>query len=322
MPHFTDAQTTSDAADDVEDTGRVHDACHASDGEEERKPVRVALVQAACGEDRNANIDQGVQAISDAARQGAQIVCLQELFATPYPCQAERHERFEDAESLEGPICRRLQAVAKELKLVIVGSFFERRAAGLFHNSAVVFDPGGRRLGHYRKIHIPDDPHYYEKFYFTPGENGPQVVETPFGRIGLGICWDQWFPEHARLLSLAGAELIVYPTSIGWLINEKQDWGASQYGAWETMLRSHAIANGVYVAAANRVGIEGAIEFWGASVAADPFGNLIARGSHDQPGVVQFEFDRACIETARTHWPFLRDRRIDGYQDLTRRYLD
>jgi N-carbamoylputrescine amidase len=276
----------------------------------------------ACGEDRQANVDRAMQQVREAARQGARIVCLQELFAGLYPCQAEEHAMFAWAESIPGPTSERMAGLARELEIVITGSIFERRAQGLYHNTAVVFDVDGSMAGFYRKMHIPDDPLYYEKFYFAPGDTGFTVAETALARIGVGVCWDQWYPEAARLFALAGAEILLYPTAIGWMARDKPIYGRSQQEAWETMMRSHAIANGLYVGAANRVGFEGSLEFWGGSFVYDPYGNLMYRASHSQEEVVTVDCDLELIDTARTHWPFFRDRRIDAYAGLTQRWID
>lgn len=285
-------------------------------------PILVAAIQTTIGSDRPSNLDQTARHVRDAARQGARLVCLQELFATPYFCQTEDHRHFELAESIPGPTTEWLSELARDLKIVLVGSLFERRAPGLYHNTAAVFDTDGSLSGIYRKMHVPDDPGYYEKFYFTPGDLGFQTFETRVGRIGVCICWDQWFPEAARLTALAGAQFLVYPTAIGWLAEEKSDYGASQLDAWRTMMRSHAIANGVHVIAPNRVGVEGQIEFWGHSFIADPYGNLLAQADERDAAVVIASCDPGLTEVARTHWPFLRDRRIDAYHDLTRRMID
>lgn len=284
--------------------------------------VRVGLVQLRATTDKQENVQRTLEGIETAASRGAQIVCLQELFHGQYPCQTEDHDRFAEAESIPGPTSEALAQAARQHQIVIVGSLFERRAAGLYHNTATVHDADGTLLGIYRKMHIPDDPRYYEKFYFTPGDLGFRSFETRFAKIGVCICWDQWYPEAARLTALHGAEVIFYPTAIGWLPEERAQYGASQHQAWETMMRSHSIANGVYVAAANRVGREGDIEFWGASFVSDPYGNVLQRANHDEEGVVFVDIDRSLLDVARTHWPFLRDRRIDAYQDLSRRYLD
>jgi len=282
----------------------------------------IALAQMRCVASKQANVEKALARIAEAADAGANVVCLQELFATPYPCQSEDHARFADAEPIPGPTSEALAEAAQRHHVVVVGSLFERRAAGLYHNTAVIFDADGRQSGFYRKMHIPDDPLYYEKFYFTPGDLGFSSAATSAGRLGACVCWDQWYPEAARLTALAGAEVIFYPTAIGWHPSEKAEYGASQHSAWETMMRSHAIANGVFVAAVNRTGIEGEIEFWGASFVADPNGNVLARATHDCEETLVVECNLDQIDVVRTHWPFLRDRRIDAYQDLTRRYVD
>ncbi len=275
-----------------------------------------------CTEQKSTNVDKALARIADAAAAGAQIVCLQELFSTTYLCQSEDHERFALAEPIPGPTSQLLQQAAAQHGVVVIGSLFERRAAGLYHNTTAVFDTDGSDLGIYRKMHIPDDPLYYEKFYFTPGDLGFRTFATRFGRLGVAICWDQWFPEAARLMALQGAEILFYPTAIGWLPDEKAMYGKGQHNAWETSMRGHAIANGLYVAATNRVGCEQQLEFWGASFLADPYGQVMHRAAHDQEELVLVQVDRSLINTARTHWPFLRDRRIDAYQDLTRRFID
>lgn len=284
--------------------------------------VELALIQMTCGSDKQANVDKAESQIRLAAQDGAEIVCLQELFSTPYPCQSEDHGQFDLAEPIPGPTSERLAGLARTLGIVIVSSLFERRTAGLYHNTAVVFDADGSTAGMYRKMHIPDDPLYYEKFYFTPGDLGFRAIATSKGRIGVCICWDQWFPEAARLTALRGAQILFYPTAIGWLPNEKAEYGTSQHSAWETMMRSHAIANGVFVAAPNRVGHEGQLEFWGASFVSDPNGNVMARGSHDREELVRVTCNLDQIDAVRTHWPFLRDRRIDAYDGLLKRFLD
>jgi N-carbamoylputrescine amidase len=282
----------------------------------------MALVQMTCSESKPDNLAKALQQIEAAAARGAQVVCLQELFATPYPCQSEDHTRFDDAEPIPGPTTTALSEAAARHEVVVVGSLFERRAAGLYHNTAVVLDADGSLAGVYRKMHIPDDPLFYEKFYFTPGDLGFRSFATRYGRVGVCVCWDQWFPEAARLTALSGAEMLFYPTAIGWLPDEKARYGASQHAAWETMMRSHAIANGLFVAAPNRVGREGQLEFWGASFISDPNGNVLRRASHDAEELVLCECNLAQIDVVRTHWPFLRDRRIESYGDLTRRFLD
>jgi N-carbamoylputrescine amidase len=259
--------------------------------------------------------------VAEAAERGANVVCLQELFAGLYFCQSEDHAHFAQAEPIPGPTSELLAAAARRHRVVVVGSLFERRAAGLYHNTAVVFDADGSQVGLYRKMHIPDDPLYYEKFYFTPGDLGFRSFDTRYGRVGVCVCWDQWYPEAARLTAMTGAELLFYPTAIGWLPAEKDEFGASQHSAWETMMRSHAIANGVFVASPNRVGREGSLEFWGGSFVSDPNGNLLAKGGHEHEEIVLAECDLGLIDAVRTHWPFLRDRRIDAYGELTKRYL-
>jgi N-carbamoylputrescine amidase len=284
--------------------------------------VTIALVQSKADERKAVNVERTLARIADAAQAGAQVVCLQELFAGPYFCQTEDHARFADAEPIPGPTSDALAAAAGKHGIVLIGSLFERRAPGLYHNTAVVYDAKGDIAGMYRKMHIPDDPLYYEKFYFTPGDLGFRAFDTRFGRVGACVCWDQWYPEAARLTALAGAQIIFYPTAIGWHPSEKVEYGASQHAAWETMMRSHAIANGVFVAAPNRTGMEGKIEFWGASFVADPNGNILARASHDREETLLVECNFDQIDVVRTHWPFLRDRRIDAYGDLTKRYRD
>ncbi|MCK6555897.1 carbon-nitrogen hydrolase [Candidatus Binatia bacterium] len=284
--------------------------------------VTVGLVQMRCGDDVAANVRAAVDRIGDAARQGAQIVCLQELFASRYFCQSEDHAHFDLAEPVPGPTTAALAQAAAAHDVVVIGSIFERRAAGVYHNTAVVLDADGSLRGVYRKMHIPDDPLYFEKFYFTPGDLGFHGFTVRGARVGTLVCWDQWFPEAARLTALAGAEMIVYPTAIGWHEAEKAEFGAAQHDAWELMQRSHAIANGVFVVAVNRVGTEGTVEFWGASFVADPCGRVLARASHDREEILIVPCDLGLIESTRRHWPFLRDRRIDAYGGLMRRVID
>lgn len=288
----------------------------------EHRTIQLGLVQMSCTDDREANVSKAIASIAKAAEQGANIVCLQEVFNTPYPCQSEDHRNFDWAEPIPGPTSDALSAAAKRHSVVVTGSIFERRTHGLYHNTALVFDTDGSQVGFYRKMHIPDDPLFYEKFYFTPGDTGFVVAETKFGKLGVGVCWDQWYPEAARLFALAGAEILLYPTAIGWSAEDKPVYGPSQHSAWETMMRSHAIANGVFVGAANRVGFEGEIEFWGASFVSDPSGNVLHRASHSDEKIVLVECQLGLIDVTRTHWPFLRDRRIDAYSDLTRRFID
>ncbi len=275
-----------------------------------------------CGEDRGSNVTKALQYVNQAAAAGANIVCLQELFPGMYPCQSEDHDRFAWAEPIPGPTWQLMSDAAHDNQVVVTGSLFERRAHGLYHNTAVVFDVDGKQTGFYRKMHIPDDPLYYEKFYFTPGDTGFTVAKTKFATLGVGVCWDQWYPETARLFALRGAEILLYPTAIGWSQVDKPTVGPSQHSAWETMMRSHAIANGCFVGAANRVGIESELEFWGASFAYDPYGNLLHRANQVDEELVLVDCDLGLIDAARTHWPFFRDRRIDEYAGLCKRWID
>ena len=284
--------------------------------------VCVALVQMRCSADRAENLATARSRIAEAAQAGANIVCLPELFAGLYPAQTEDFDRFAEAEPIPGPTSEALAQAARENNVVVLTSLFERRAAGLYHNTAVVFDADGSLAGVYRKMHIPDDPHYYEKFYFTPGDTGFRSFATRFGRVGVCVCWDQWFPEAARLTALSGADIIFYPTAIGWLPHEKEPLGAVQHDSWETVMRGHAVANGLFIAAVNRTGAEGELEFWGASFACDPHGQVLARASHHLEETIVVECDFQQIDAVRRHWPFLRDRRIDAYDGLTRRFLD
>ena len=286
-----------------------------------QKAIRVAAIQLNCTADIDDNIHRTIHEIELAAGKGAQVVCLQELFSSLYFCQSEDHQYFQLAESIPGPATKKLCAVAKRLEIVLVAGLFERRAAGLYHNSAIVIDRDGSIAGMYRKMHIPDDPFYYEKFYFTPGDLGFKAIQTSLCKIGVCICWDQWFPEAARLTALQGAELLVYPTAIGWLADDKQNYGAAQQSAWQTMMRSHAIANGLFVVAPNRCGIESNIEFWGSSFVCDPYGTFIATAGA-KPETLVTDCDLELIDVARTHWPFLRDRRIDAYGPITKRMID
>ncbi len=284
--------------------------------------VSVALIQQQCSADVEANLSETISQIETASKSGAQLICLQELFASQYFCQSTEHKHFELAESIPGPTTERLSTVAAKLGVVIVAGLFERRASGVFHNTAVVIDSDGTIAGKYRKMHIPDDPFFHEKFYFTPGDLGFQSIQTSVGKIGVCICWDQWFPEAARLTALKGAEILIYPTAIGWLEEDKKDFGPSQLNAWQTVMRSHAITNGVYLIAPNRVGTESKIQFWGSSFVVDPYGDVLVRASDTESEVLVTEIDLSIVETARTHWPFLRDRRIDAYDDITTRWID
>jgi N-carbamoylputrescine amidase len=287
---------------------------------------RVGLVQMRVGPDPAGNLGAAIARIREGAAAGAQVLCLPELFRTPYFCQREDPALFDLAEPIPGPTSDTLARIARELRVVIVASLFERRAAGVYHNTAVVLDADGAMRGRYRKMHIPDDPLYYEKFYFTPGDLGFAAFDTAVGKVGTLVCWDQWYPEAARLTALAGADVLFYPTAIGWHPSEKAAHGETQVTAWQVMQRAHAIANGVYVAAVNRVGHEGAadggLEFWGASFVSDPFGVVLAEASRTDEAVLVVECDREHQEDVRRNWPFLRDRRIDAYAPITKRLLD
>ncbi len=292
-----------------------------------RKLVTIALVQNRCTENAEENFAAAERGIREAASRGANIVCLQELFLSLYFCQSEDHANFELAEPVPGPATDRLCEIARELGVVIVASLFERRAPGVYHNTAAIIDADGTYLGKYRKMHIPDDPLFYEKFYFTPGDLGFRAWDTKFGRIGVCVCWDQWYPEAARLTALRGAQILFYPTAIGWHPTEKTKYGARQHSAWETVQRGHAVANGCYVAAPNRVGLEtpiggDGIEFWGQSFICDPSGEILEKGPADAEAIVLAEIDLDAVDTQRTHWPFLRDRRIDAYGEITQRLID
>jgi N-carbamoylputrescine amidase len=282
----------------------------------------VGLVQMTCEPEPKTNLKKAIAGINDAAKRGAQIVCLQELFRSQYFCQTEDIELFKLAETIPGPSTEALSKVARQRGVVIVASLFERRAAGVYHNTAVLIDTSGEIAGKYRKMHIPDDPLYYEKFYFTPGDLGFKSHDTAYGKLGALVCWDQWFPEAARLTALGGAQFLFYPTAIGWLPEEKSEVNDAQHSAWETIQRAHAIANGVYVVVVNRVGPEGKLTFWGQSFVADPFGRIIAKASADQEEVLVVECDLTRIEETRQNWPFLRDRRIDAYDGLRFRFGD
>lgn len=284
--------------------------------------VRVALVQMSCSGDMQANIDKAVEQISVAAKDGAHIVCLQEVFNTIYPCQSEDHTHFDFAETIPGPTSRAIQHAAKTNSVVVTCPIFEKRTHGLYHNSVITFDVDGETAGFYRKMHIPDDPLYYEKFYFTPGDLGFTIAKTKYGKLGVGICWDQWYPEAARLFALGGAEILLYPTAIGWLHEEKEEYGKAQHDSWELAMRAHAVANGLFVGAANRVGSEGGIQFWGASFMASPTGEVIQRASFDDEQTLLIDCELGALDVTRTHWPFLRDRRIDAYEGITKRYLE
>ena len=289
--------------------------------------ITLGLLQHACSGDASANLKKTLALAERAAKQGANIICTQELFRSQYFCQSEDHDNFKLAEPIPGPSTKAFQKIAKKYGVVIVASLFEKRASGLYHNTAVIIDADGSLLGIYRKMHIPDDPLYYEKFYFTPWDTGFRAWETKFGKIGVLICWDQWYPEGARLTAMQGAEILFYPTAIGWHPDEKAEYGVNQHGAWETIQRSHAVANGCYVAAINRIGKETpiggpGIEFWGQSFVAGTSGQILAKASASREEVMLVPIELSKVDVTRTHWPFLRDRRIDAYGDLTKRFSD
>jgi N-carbamoylputrescine amidase len=291
------------------------------------RTVTLGLLQHACTADPSENLATCLAAADRAAKDGAQILCTQELFRSQYFCQNEDHRNFLLAERIPGPSTEAFQKLAKKRGVVIIASLFEKRAEGLYHNTAAIIDADGALLGTYRKMHIPDDPLYYEKFYFTPGDKGFRAWDTRYGRIGVLICWDQWYPEGARLTAMDGAEILFYPTAIGWHPSEKAEYGVNQHGAWETIQRSHAVANGCFVAAVNRIGVEqpiggDGIEFWGQSFVAGTSGQILAKAPVDKPENLLVEVDLTKVDVTRTHWPFLRDRRIDAYGDLTKRFRD
>ncbi|GAB6071741.1 carbon-nitrogen hydrolase [Venenivibrio stagnispumantis] len=292
--------------------------------------VNVGLIQTKNSSNTKENFEKTVEYIIKAAKDGANIICTQELFKSLYFCQTEDWENFKLAEEInpENQTIKILSEIAKQYKVVIIASLFEKRTAGIYHNTAVVIDADGEYLGKYRKMHIPDDPHFYEKFYFTPGDLGYKTFKTKYADIGVLICWDQWYPEAARLTALSGAKIIFYPTAIGWLPSEKEQFGKSQYNAWETVQKGHAVANGVYVVAVNRTGFEESpdknegIQFWGQSFVANPYGEIIKKASEDKEEILVVPVDLDMIEEVRTVWPFFRDRRIDSYQDITKRFID
>jgi N-carbamoylputrescine amidase len=286
--------------------------------------VNVGLVQMSCTANKQENLEKAMKGVRDAAARGAQIVCLQELFTSLYFCDVEDYGNFSLAEPVPGPSTDTLGKLAGELGVVIIASLFEKRAHGIYHNTTAVMDADGSYLGKYRKMHIPDDPAYYEKFYFTPGDLGYRVFKTRFATLGVLICWDQWYPEAARITALMGAELLFYPTAIGWAATQDEQTNAEQYGAWQTIQRSHAVANGVHVVSVNRVGVEqeGAMKFWGGSFVANPMGRVLYQAPHDSEEVHVMELDLGMTDTTRIHWPFLRDRRIDSYGSITSRYID
>jgi len=293
----------------------------------DREQFKVGIVQMASGPDPDENVRRAAANVREAAKKGADIVCLPELFRTQYFCQREDASLFDLAEPVPGPTTQAIADAAREAKVVVIASVFERRARGLYHNTAAVLDSDGTLKGIYRKMHIPDDPLYYEKFYFTPGDTGFRAWDTQHGKIGTLVCWDQWYPEGARLTAMQGAEILFYPTAIGWHPSEKDEYGVNQHGAWETIQRSHAVANGCYVAAVNRIGVEkpeggDGIEFWGQSFVAGTSGQILAKASATKEEVLLVPVELGKVDVTRTHWPFLRDRRIDAYGELTKRFID
>ena len=286
--------------------------------------INIGLVQMSCTANKAENLQKAIEKIHEAAQRGAQIVCLQELFTSLYFCDEEDYENFKLSEPIPGPSTDALSKAAKDAGVVIIASLFEKRTEGLYHNTTAVLDADGSYLGKYRKMHIPDDPSYYEKFYFTPGDLGYKVFQTKFGTIGVLICWDQWYPEAARITALMGAEILFYPTAIVWSASQDEATNTEQYNAWQTIQRSHAVANGVHVVSVNRAGFEqeGNMKFWGGSFVANPFGTILYQAPHDKEEVHVIQVDTSKTDQYRTHWPFLRDRRIDSYQPITKRYID
>jgi N-carbamoylputrescine amidase len=284
--------------------------------------VKVGLVQMSCTANKEQNLQKAVSKVREAAQQGAQIVCLQELFTSLYFCDEENYDNFALAEAIPGPSTDTLSSLAAELNVVIIASLFEKRAKGVYHNTTAVLDADGAYLGKYRKMHIPDDPGFYEKFYFTPGDLGYKVFKTKYATIGVLICWDQWYPEAARITALMGAEILFYPTAIGWATTQDEATNKEQYDAWQTIQRSHAVANGVHVVSVNRVGHEAGVGFWGGSFVANPFGKLLYQASHGNEEIIIQDLDLNKSDYYRSHWPFLRDRRIDSYQPITKRLID
>ncbi len=286
--------------------------------------VPVGLVQMTCSASKEENLTKAISKIREAAAKGAKIICLQELFTSLYFCDVEDYENFLLAEVIPGPSTESLSSVASELGIVVIASLFEKRTKGIYHNTTAVLDADGQYLGKYRKMHIPDDPAFYEKFYFTPGDLGYKVFKTKFATIGILICWDQWYPEASRITALMGAEILFYPTAIGWSTLQDEATNIEQYNAWQTIQRSHAVANGVHVVSVNRVGLEqgGAMKFWGGSFVSNPFGTLLYKASHDEEEIAVINIDTKLTDYFRTHWPFMRDRRIDSYQPITKRFID
>jgi N-carbamoylputrescine amidase len=286
--------------------------------------VKVGLVQMSCSSSKEENMQKAIAGIKDAAAKGANLVCLQELFTSLYFCDVEDYDNFKLAEKIPGATTDTLGEVAAACNVVVIASLFEKRTQGIYHNTTAVIDADGKYLGMYRKMHIPDDPAYYEKFYFTPGDLGYKTFDTKFAKIGVLICWDQWYPEASRLTALQGAEILFYPTAIGWATSQDEATNIEQYNAWQTIQRSHAVANGVHVVSVNRVGLEqnGAMKFWGGSFVSNPFGTLLYKGSHDNEETEVVEIDTDATDRYRTHWPFMRDRRIDSYENITKRFID
>ena len=286
--------------------------------------VKIGIVQMSCSADKQANLQKAIEKVREAADRGAQIICLQELFTSLYFCDVEDYENFKLAEPIPGPSSDALSKIAKELGVVIIASLFEKRTQGLYHNTTAILDADGTYLGKYRKMHIPDDPAYYEKFYFTPGDLGYKVFATKFAKIGVLICWDQWYPEASRITALMGAEILFYPTAIGWATSQDETTNTEQYNAWQTIQCSHSVANGLHVVSVNRVGFEqkGAMKFWGGSFITNTFGSILYKASHENEEVHVEELDLEKTDRYRTHWPFLRDRRIDSYQPITKRFID
>ena len=284
--------------------------------------INVGLIQLTCSADLQRNFEQAESKIREAAAAGAQIICLPELFRSLYFCNTQDHAHFSMAEPVPGPSTERLSKLAAELNVVLIASLFEKRAEGLYHNTTAVIDADGTYLGKYRKMHIPDDPGYYEKFYFTPGDLGYRVFATRLGKVGVLICWDQWYPEASRIIALKGAELLFYPTAIGWAETQNEETNRTQYEAWQLIQRSHAVANGIPVISVNRTGVEAGMRFWGGSFVADAFGSLLCQASHDRPETIVQQINLGSSDFIRTHWPFLRDRRVESYGPITARFLD
>jgi len=290
--------------------------------EKNNEEISIGIIQACCGSDKQSNIDKTITLIREAAQKGAQIICLQELFISLYFCDVEDYGNFSLSEPIPGPTTSVLQAISKELNVVIIASLFEKRAEGLYHNTIAVIDADGKYLGKYRKMHIPDDPGFYEKFYFTPGDLGYKVFATKYGKIGTLICWDQWYPEAARITALMGADILVYPTAIGWASSQDEATNTEQYNAWQTIQRAHSVANGIHVIAVNRVGVEGHMQFWGGSFVTNPFGSILYQAPHNVEVVEVVKIDISQSNYYRMHWPFLRDRRVDSYEDIQKRFID